>query len=80
LTSAGFTDVRLTGLTEPMYFGPDPDDACRFVCGQFAGMLDGLDADTRARAVDALRAGMADHHTDRGVHYDSAAWLVEARR
>jgi SAM-dependent methyltransferase len=80
LTSAGFTDVRLTGLTEPMYFGPDPDDACGFVCGQFAGMLAGLEPDTRARAVDSLRADMADHHTDTGVHYDSAAWLIEARR
>jgi SAM-dependent methyltransferase len=80
LTSAGFVDVRLHGLTEPMYFGPDPDDACRFVAGQQAGMLHDLDADGRARALDALRADMADHQTDRGVLYHSAAWLIEARR
>jgi SAM-dependent methyltransferase len=80
LTSAGFTDVRLRGLSEPMYFGPDPDDACRFVSTQFAGLLDELDANARARALDALRAGMAEHRTDRGVLYDSAAWITVARR
>ncbi|WP_263251965.1 class I SAM-dependent methyltransferase [Saccharopolyspora rosea] len=80
LTSAGFTDVRLRGLTEPMYFGRDVDDAFRFVSEQFAGMVQDLDADTRARALDALRASLADHRTDRGVLYDSAAWLVEATR
>jgi SAM-dependent methyltransferase len=80
LTSAGFVDVRLQGLSEPMYFGPDPDDACRFVSGQLAWMVRDLDADTRGRALDSLRASMADHHTDRGVLYDSAAWLIEARR
>lgn len=80
LTSAGFVDVRPSGLAEPMYFGPDADDACRFIAGQFAGLVRPLDPATRARALDALRADMAEHQTDRGVRYDSAAWLVEARR
>lgn len=80
LTSAGFADVRLRGLREPMYFGRDVDDACQFISGQFAGMIDDLDADTKARALDGLRASMADHQTDRGVLYDSAAWLIQARR
>jgi SAM-dependent methyltransferase len=80
LTSAGFTDVRLRGVSEPMYFGPDPDDACRFVSTQFAGLLDGLDANSTAGALDALRADMAEHRTDRGVLYDSAAWITVARR
>ena len=80
LTSAGFTDVRLRGVSEAMYFGPDPDDACRFVSTQFAGRLDGLDANARVRALDALRASMAEHRTDRGVLYDSAAWITVARR
>jgi hypothetical protein len=54
-------------MSEPMYFGPDPDEACRFVSGQLAWMVRDLDADTRGRAIDSLRAGMADHQTDRGV-------------
>jgi SAM-dependent methyltransferase len=80
LTSAGFVDVRLQGLSEPMYFGPDPDDACQFISGQLAWMVRDLDADTRGHALERLRASMADHQTDRGVLYDSAAWLIEARR
>jgi SAM-dependent methyltransferase len=80
LTSSGFADVRLRSLHEPMYFGRDADDACEFVSAQFASMLADLDADARARALDNLRATVADHQTGRGVLYDSAAWLVEARR
>jgi SAM-dependent methyltransferase len=80
LTSAGFVDVRLQGLSEPMYFGRDVDDACRFITGNFGAMINDLDADTRARALDSLRTSLADHQADRGVYYDSAAWLVEARR
>jgi SAM-dependent methyltransferase len=80
LTSAGYVDVRLHGLCERMYFGRDVDDAFEFVSRQHAGMVKDLDADTRARAFDSLRANMADHQTDRGVFYDSATWLIEARR
>ncbi|PKW17814.1 class I SAM-dependent methyltransferase [Saccharopolyspora spinosa] len=80
LTSTGLSDVRLRGLNEPMYFGRDVDDACDFVSGQFAGLLDSLDADGRERALDDLRASMTEHSTDRGVLYDSANWLVEAQR
>jgi SAM-dependent methyltransferase len=80
LTSAGFADVQLRGMNESMYFGRDVDAACQLISGQFARMMDALDADTKARALDGLRANMADHQTDRGVLYDSAAWLIEARR
>jgi SAM-dependent methyltransferase len=80
LTSAGFVDVRLQGLSEPMYFGRDVDDACQFISGQFAWMVRDLDADTRGHALDSLRASMANRQTDRGVLYDSAVWLIEARR
>jgi len=80
LTSAGFTSVELRGLSEPMYFGRDVDDACRFVAGQFTWLTADLDDDTRARVLDGLRANLADHQTDRGVLYDSATWLVQARR
>ncbi|MGA9309100.1 MAG: methyltransferase domain-containing protein [Pseudonocardiaceae bacterium] len=80
LRSAGFEDVQLRGLSEPMYFGPDPDDALRFISGQHAAMVRDLDADTRSRALDNLRASMSDHQTEGGVYYDSAAWLIEAQR
>ncbi|HET6499572.1 MAG TPA: class I SAM-dependent methyltransferase [Amycolatopsis sp.] len=79
LTSAGFADVRFTGLDEPMYFGRDVDDACEFVTGQFAKAINQLGEDSRASALDGLRASLAEHQTARGVRYNSAAWLIEAR-
>ncbi|MGX7829746.1 class I SAM-dependent methyltransferase [Actinokineospora sp. 24-640] len=80
LGSAGFHDVRLRGLAEPMCFGRDADDAVEFIGGQFAAMLDGLTADDRARALANLRATMAERQTGRGVLFDSAIWLIEAQR
>lgn len=79
LAAAGFADVRLRGLAEPMYYGEDADDAFRFVSAQQAGMVRDLDEETRTRALDALRANLAEHETGRGVLYDSATWLVQAR-
>jgi len=80
LDAAGFSEVDMRGLSEQMYFGADPEDAFRFVAGQRAGMLRDLDPDTQALALDNLRASLADHHTEQGVRYDSATWLIEARR
>jgi hypothetical protein len=79
-TVAGFSDVRLRGLTAPMYFGADPDDAFRFVSAQNAGTVRDLDPDDRSSALGALRASLVDHHLAGGVYYESAAWLAEARR
>jgi SAM-dependent methyltransferase len=80
LMEAGFADVRLEGLTAPMHFGADAEDAHRFVLGQLGWMLEGLDEAGRARASDALRATLTAHETERGVLYDSAAWIITARR
>jgi SAM-dependent methyltransferase len=80
LTRAGFTDVRTTSVTAPMYFGHDADDACRFLAGQHARMLDDLTPERKARALDNLHTSMAGHQTPAGVLLDSASWLIEARR
>ncbi|WP_433264138.1 class I SAM-dependent methyltransferase [Actinosynnema sp. CS-041913] len=80
LASAGLVDIRLDGLSEPMYFGRDVADAFAFVSRQHGGSVQDLDADTRARALAGLRSSLAAHETDEGVWYDSAAWLIEARR
>jgi hypothetical protein len=77
---SGFTDVELEGVQQPMYFGPDPDDVFGYFSTQYAGMVRDLDPETRARAHERLRSSLADHCTDQGVLYDSAAWLVHARR
>jgi SAM-dependent methyltransferase len=79
LGAAGYADVRLTGITAPVWLGADPEDAVRFLAGQRAAQLGELDPVGRAVALDALRASLADHHTEQGVRYSSAAWLIEAR-
>lgn len=78
LTTAGFTEVELEAVDEPMWFGTDADDAHRFVLGQLGWMLDGLDAAGRGRALDALHATVAAHSTADGVLYESGAWLIRA--
>lgn len=80
LTTAGFTDVRLTDRHAPMRVGPDVDAAADYLAGQFGWVVGDADDATRDRALGALRRSLTDHRTDRGVVYDSAAWLVQARR
>ncbi|ONI70802.1 SAM-dependent methyltransferase [Actinosynnema sp. ALI-1.44] len=75
LTEAGFAEVRLTGLNETMYFGQDPHDAAEFISSQFEKMIEPADRDS---VRTELEADMAVHMTERGVEYDSAAWLIEA--
>jgi SAM-dependent methyltransferase len=82
LGAAGFTDVELEALAEPMYFGRDVDEAHAFVLGLLGFLLEGLDESgaSRRKALDDLRATIAAHATPDGVHYPSATWLVTARR
>lgn len=80
LASAGFSDVTLDGLHEPMWFGSDPGDAHRFVLGLMGWMLDGLDDTGRKRALDALSATLTVHASSDGITFGSAAWLIRAAR
>jgi SAM-dependent methyltransferase len=80
LTTAGFVDVDLDGVGAGMWFGTDADDGYQFIVGLLGWMLEGLDDDDRARALDALRSTMAAHETGAGVVYQSSAWMVTARR
>lgn len=80
LAAAGLVDVELTGLHEQMWYGTDVDDAFAFVAGHHGWMLRDLDDAARAGALDALRADLAAHAGSDGVTYDSACWLVTARR
>ncbi len=80
LGGAGFVDVTLDDLRRPMPFGADPDDALGYVTGQQRGLLTDLDEPTRRRALAALRDDLVAHDTGHGVQYDSATWLIRARR
>ncbi|HEY7009365.1 MAG TPA: SAM-dependent methyltransferase, partial [Jatrophihabitantaceae bacterium] len=82
LEAAGFADVTFTDVREPMYFGPDVATALDWIRG-FActrEVLDRLDPDAAARALGRLRMMLAEHSGDKGVRFDSRAWIVTARR
>ena len=80
LGAAGFTDVSFQSLHVPMSFGPDPDDAFDFVNELTGWMRQGLvEADLTA-ALAALRATIAGHTDDDGVTYQSAVWIIQARK
>src|SRR5262249_46534511 len=80
LTGAGFTSIEVAPMQAPMWFGAAPGDGHAFALGLLGWMLEGLDEDRRARALDALRATIAAHTTADGVIYNSSAWLIRAQR
>ena len=81
LERAGFADVALEGVDEPVFYGPDVGDALEWVTG-FSDVREALAAmtsDARDDAIERLRATLAAHRTADGVTFDSRAWLVSAR-
>jgi SAM-dependent methyltransferase len=82
LGDAGFGKVKLTGVVEPMSFGPDLDSAYEFVFGLsfVAALLKDLDEATRADALAELRSVLGAHLTPAGVRFGAAAWVVSATR
>ena len=82
LAEAGFVDVALDPVDEPIRFGKDSDDA--FAFARTAGIVEGLTKDLeelqKAEAMANLRAVMADHETPEGVLFGTSAWLITARR
>jgi SAM-dependent methyltransferase len=80
LGGAGFTEIELVPLDVPLYFGPDVDQAEELVLGVTGWMLEGLDAPGRAQALADLRASLVRHDSGAGVAYDSATWIITARK
>ena len=81
LEHAGFVDVDLTPVDEPVRMGADTDDACAFLAGMgvVRGLTEDLDEAGRREALDRLRRVMAHHEAPEGVFFGSAAWLITAR-
>lgn len=82
LAAAGFVDVDLADVHEPVYYGPDTMAALDLVrdMQQPREQLARMDAAAAERALLRLRELLAAHQTDRGVLFDSRAWQVTARR
>jgi SAM-dependent methyltransferase len=81
LSDAGFEDIDLTDINEPMNFGVNADDAFAFMknSGMTKGMLNELDEPTRTQALAKLYAALETHETSEGVLFDSRVWLITAR-
>ncbi|WP_250007184.1 class I SAM-dependent methyltransferase [Actinoplanes sp. M2I2] len=75
LGAAGFADVTLTDVDEPVCYGPDVAAALDWVRG-FASVQESL----TAVGVERLREELVAHATGDGVWLGSRAWLVTARR
>jgi ubiquinone/menaquinone biosynthesis C-methylase UbiE len=82
LTAAGFTDIHITEVCEPVFYGPDTDTAVDAVLTlrMASDPLTRLDTDDTKQAVDRLRTVIAEHTTADGVWFDSRTWLITARR
>ena len=82
LGAAGFGAATFTDVHEPVYYGPDVAAALEWV-GGFSStreLLMRLGAADAERALERLREALAVHASDRGVWFDSRAWIVEVRR
>ncbi|MFF2083822.1 class I SAM-dependent methyltransferase [Nocardia sp. NPDC058176] len=82
LTTAGFTDIQIIDVREPICLATDPEvavDTVR-VLRMVGDELARLDADGTERALERLREVMAAHSTGDGVWFDSRAWLITAHR
>ena len=82
LTAAGFADVNITGVHEPVYYGSDAASALRVMLSlqMTKDRLAPLDAASTGYAPGQLRAALATHQSSGGVFFDSRAWLITGRR
>ncbi len=84
LTDAGWRDVTLDSVTAPVLLGGGGtvDEVVEFQRGSSLGRsaLTGAAEDVERRALDALRAALAEFDTGAGVALPGAAWLVRAAR
>jgi SAM-dependent methyltransferase len=82
LRAAGFADVALSDVDEPVYYGPDVAAALGWVRGftSTSEALKRLDPAAATRADERLRQALAAHLSDDGVWFSSRAWIVTAHR
>lgn len=82
LQAAGFAEIGLADVQEPVYYGPDSAIALAWVSGFWStnAFLKRLDPADAARALARLRDALAARMSDEGVWFDSRAWMVTARR
>jgi SAM-dependent methyltransferase len=82
LAAAGFADVGVMEVREPVYYGPDTAAAYDFVTGMrhIQEILATVDAQTAERSRQRLRVALAEHDTGSGVYFGSRVWIITGRR
>ncbi len=83
LAGAGFDDIGFEDVDEPMYFGADVAEALEWVSGfqDVSAALARFEPAARDHALERLRDTLGAHHSaDRGVVFDSRAWVISAKR
>jgi hypothetical protein len=80
--AAGYVDVGIADVDEPVYYGPDVATALAWTLGftTTQEILKGLDPDAETLAVQRLHDELSAHMGDDGIWLNSRAWLVDARR
>jgi hypothetical protein len=82
LGAAGFAEIALAAVEEPVSYGPDAAAAFDLVrdMSEPRQLLARLPAPAAERALVALRELLVAHDSGSGVLFDSRAWRVTARR
>ncbi len=82
LADAGFVDIEHTPARGEFSLGVDVESAYAFAARSPMVQNLGRDLDdaTRGEALATLRRSIEAHETDRGVLFQSAGWLISARR
>ena len=82
LSEAGFADVAIEPVEEPLRFGLDAATTFDHLqkTGIVIGLLGELDDEARADALEKLQKMVLAHETPEGVLFDSSAWLVRAAK
>lgn len=82
LGDAGFVDVTVDDVVEPMHMGSSVDDALAFMQGtdMAATLFAEAEEDVVEKAWAAIRDALVPYETPEGVVLKGAAWLVVARR
>ena len=78
LTGAGFSDVQVTDVREPVYYGPNAEAACD--AARSLRLTQGLAPAQAEHALQRLLAILATRQTADGVWFDSRAWIITTYR
>lgn len=80
LERAGFEEIHLEAIDDPMDMGADAEDAFPFVqqLPFTTGLIAEMEPGDRSEALARLRRSLEEHSTPDGVLYGSSAWIITA--